>query len=190
MHHRRPSCGNADDHQIARAQAGGLHIIRRLRRLPAGLRRRDVVDAPVFEPDNGFSAGQGAHFAPQLCAKNFALVAHDLGDEVQSSVFQGLQGAFGAAFRKGADHQHRHGVGLHQPLQGFQPTQPGHFHIQGHDVGFHFIDNLQRRLPIGGGGHHLDVLLLFQMARRIKVESSTTITRIMSLCSLGKKFRP
>ncbi len=121
-----------------------------------------MVDATVFQLDDGFFAGNGLDLATQLIAETVAIVAHGLEDKIQRAIFHGFKRTFCTAFCKRTDHQHRHGMGLHEISEGGQAVEARHFHIQGHDIGIQLCRFFQRILPITRRVNHLDVRILLQ----------------------------
>ena len=121
-----------------------------------------MVDAAVFQLDDGFFTGNRLDLATQLVPETIAVVAHGFENKIQSPVFHGFQGAFSAAFRERTDHQHRHGVRFHKFLKGRQAVKTRHFHIQSHDVGVQLSGFLQSLLAVACRTGHFDFRILLQ----------------------------
>lgn len=150
----------------SRGRGRRLHIVRRL---AGGARRNwghNMIDTTILQFDDGFFAGHGFDFAAQFLAEKIAIITHGFGNKIQRPELHGLEGGFSAAFRQGADHNHRQGISLHQLLQCGQAVEAGHFHIQGHDIDVEFLGFLESFLPVAGNSRNFDFRVLFQQGNK------------------------
>ncbi len=119
--------------------------------------RRLGLDGGPFAQRSHARAGGRLHLLDQLREAERILPERWLADAVERAELEGAQGRVGAFLCQARNHHHRHGSQPHDLLEEFYPVHPGHFHIQGDDVGIEGLDRLAGFQGVGGRPDHLDL---------------------------------
>ena len=85
-----------------------------------------------------------------------------LGDKVEGSHMQCLEGCGGAFAGVGADHDDRNLMGAHDLAQGLDAVHARHFQIQGDGVGSVLLDFLEGEGSVHGGADDVDLRVALQ----------------------------
>ncbi|OQB89482.1 MAG: hypothetical protein BWX86_02448 [Verrucomicrobia bacterium ADurb.Bin122] len=104
-----------------------------------------------------FRDGGGLDFLDELRAEVAERVGvSGLTEDIDGADAEGFQCGLGASLGQGAHDDDRHGPVLHDEAQECEAIHPGHFDVEGDDIGLQAFDLVARDVGIDGGADHLD----------------------------------